>query len=117
MFRSFLACYAYLVPGGFTLPDIIENEQIELIIRGNFGKYPRMADSVNMLGQREKLDVYSPKLNYLRNRYNKKIFSSCHIYALIDTSKKSDDFQIDIYLSLFDSWIDIIVYQTCANFI
>ena len=68
-----------------------------------------------MFGQPEKLDIYSPQLNNTGNRYNKRIFSSCHIYAQINTSKYFEEFQISISLSLPNSWIDIIVKQTAPN--
>ena len=110
---SSLECHAHLVPASYcSLTHFEANKQIEFTIKGNFGKYPRMADSVQLLGQPEKLDVYSPQLNYTGNRYNKRIFSSCHIYAQINTSRYYEDFRISISLSLLDSWIDIIVNQT-----
>ena len=104
---SDFACHAYLMPGKDLFIGNIK--QIEFIIKGNFGKYPRMTDHVQLLGQPEKLDVYSPQLNSSGNRFNEKIFSSCHIYAQINISKYMNDFQIYISLLHADSWIDIIV--------
>ena len=90
-----------------------QKKQIKFIIKGNFGKYPRKVDSVQLLGEPEKLDVYSPQLNYTGNRYNEKIFSSCHIYAQINSS---DKFQIKNILSLHsNSWIDIIVKDSSLS--
>ena len=109
-------CHAYLVLRRISLPThAVANRQVEFIIKGNFGKYRRKADSVQMLGEPEKLDIYSPQLNFTGNRYNEKIFSSFHIYAQINTSKYFDEFQISISLSLPYSWVDIIVKQTAPN--
>ena len=110
---SQLVCHAYLVAELYSFSThIVANKEIEFIIKGSFGKYPRITDNVQLLGQPEKLDVYSPQLYYTGNRYNRKIFSSFHIYAQINTSKYFDEFQIGISMSLPYSWVDIIVKQT-----
>ena len=107
MFKlSYFACHAYLIP---RMLEYIGNKQIEFIIKGNFGKYPRMTDHVQLLGEPEKLHIYSPQLNSSGNRFNEKIFSSCHIYAQINTSKYMNEFQIYISLLHANSWIEIIV--------
>ena len=95
-----------------------QEKQIQFIIKGNFGKHSRMQnDSIQLLGQPDNLQIYSPKLNYrYEKRYEKNIFSSYYIFAQVNTPTYFNEFKIKMFLTLQSkSWIDIIVKQNKLN--
>ena len=94
-----------------------QEKQIQFIIKGDFGKHSRMQnDSIQLLGQPDNLQIYSPKLNYISKRFEKNTFSSYYIFAQVNTPTYFNEFKIKMFLTLQSkSWIDITVAQNKLN--
>ena len=73
-------------------------------------------DSIQLLGQPDNLQIYSPKLNYSSKSFERNIFSSYYIFAQVNTPTYFNEFKIIIFITLQSkSWIDIIVKQNKLN--